>query len=196
VNGNLTTSSSVCAGAAPSSVLLATLSGGGTNYTDTTHFTATYTSYTIIIEELIPSSATLANNNCIIQVTVGGTPQTSNYATGISPLGGGTGATPTFGIPCSIQGVSQPINSGIGVSGTVQLFQPNFGSSGKAMFTGIVAYQQTNACSAGCPFAAGLSGFLNAANTINGITIGFTNNAGTFTSSGITSGTVKIYGNS
>ncbi len=188
-SGNLIDAGAACStGSSP--ILLATLSGGGTSYSDSTHFTSTYKSYTIIINELIPSSATNTNNNCIIAVKVAGVTQTTNYGSQALISGG----SPGWGIPCSAQGTAYPISTGIGVTAKVLMAQSNFGSSGKVMFTGQGTFQNTIA-GAGSVVPIIFGGNFNTAAIVNGIEIYFTNNAGTVTSSGITSGTVSIYGN-
>jgi hypothetical protein len=194
-NGNHIDAGVGCGGG---STLLATYTGGGTSYSDTTHITSSYNSYTIVINELIPSSATNTNNNCLIQIQVSATPETTGYISNSVNTAAGIGvvATPTFGVTCSVglavSGATYPNSTGIGVSGSFLLTQSNFGSSGKAMVTGLVSYQSASASLQTVTF----SGFYNTAAIINGILIGFTNNSGAFTSSGIASGTVKIYGNS
>lgn len=193
-NGNHIDSGVAC-GSSPSSVLLATLSGGGTSYTDTTHFTSTYSSYTIVIDQLIPSSSTNTNNNCLIQVMIASVAQTSGYVSNSTNPGQLTAATPTTGVSCTVgfgvTSATYPTNAGLGVSGSFLLAQPNFGSSGKATITGQSSYQN----GASVVQNANFGGFYNTNGVINGIQISFTNNSSTITSSGITSGTVKIYGN-
>jgi len=159
-------------------VLLNTLTAASSaTLADTTSMTSAYSSYEIILINVVPATATV---QLMLQVHSGGTFPTTAYICNSALFSGNTvtSATPTTFIPLSHTSV---VNSTPGISGKILVSSVN--TSGLHMWN--YAGTQTQTGIAVFPFIS--TGFWNSAAAIDGFQI-------LFSSGNITSGTVKIYG--
>lgn len=185
-SGNLTDSGAVCAGATGGSVLLLTLTASGsTVLTDVGSscgangcFTNAYQSYTLTFINLV---ATTPGNSvsCQIQVYEGGSFQTAGYLS--------VGATAD--IPCFPSGTGSSTGAAPGVNGFITVSNPS--ASAKAAWIGL--FGGVNSGSSVQAFNQ--YGQWNTSGVVTGFRAFFGTTAGTPTSSGIASGTIKVYGN-
>lgn len=160
-------------------VLLNTLTPSGVLTTsDTTSFTSTYSSYKIVLQNVIPASA---GTNLLLQVHSGGSFQATSYITQIqsNTAGAATFAQGTT----SIQLCSNQNNTGPGVSGVCYVFAP----------TGTTNAKQWNCNTSGQTAVPGsttamTSGYWNNTAAVDGFQLSFSGGGN------ITSGTIKIYG--
>jgi hypothetical protein len=156
--------------------------GGSGNLTDTTSITSAYTSYEIVLQNLIP---VVNGTTCAIILSSNGVFQTANYKTAVSvqhTTSAGTGTTATTYIPCSdasTASTSPPgISASIKISNPVDTTMPKMISANLSLTEAI-----------GSPVAITESGYWSGGNgVIDGVRVYF------FPSSNIQSGTMKIYG--
>lgn len=149
---------------------------------DQSSFTSTYNSYEIEFENVLP-----ATNNVTLRfrVEVGGSFQTANYTTYFSYFG--SSATVLGGETSALQisaTNSTGNGSGLGVSGTVKLFNPAGTSNYKAMIAHF--WTPSAASSSGLPGTSG-GQYGGGTGAITGIRF-------LFSSGNIASGTIRIYG--
>lgn len=161
-------------------VLLNTLTASGSaTLSDLTSLTATYSSYELVIQNLISA----ANNvDIVLQVHAGGNFQTTTYLTkAITPNGTAIlNNNPTTFIPLG-DGATDTFNSAPGISGTIRVFSPS--TSALHMWVGYFNFLT----SAGSSGPAQVTGYYNSAVVVDGFQI-------KASTGNLTSGTVRIYG--
>jgi hypothetical protein len=159
-------------------VLLNTLTPSGVaTASDTTSLTATFASYEIILENLIPATAATTLN---LQVHSGGSFQATSY---ITETQANTAGAASFAQPTTfIQLGNSQNNTGPGISGTVKVFAPS-GTASAKQWTALCGGQSST------PAAVSVitSGYWNNTAAVDGFQL-------LFSAGNITSGTIKIYG--
>lgn len=176
VTGTCTiTTTGTCTVAAPQYVLLNTLTASSSaTLSDTTSLTATYSSYEIILENLVPSVTSVLE----LQLQVSGTFQTTSYSGSTTGFCGGAVVTtnsPTTYIPLSFGSVSA------NYTGKILIATPSSAATSK-LVSGTAAHINSTACS---EFIGGY---------YTGSTVAVTGFQVLFASGNITSGAIKIYG--
>ncbi|MCC6775631.1 MAG: hypothetical protein IT537_03185 [Hyphomicrobiales bacterium] len=166
-------------------VLLRTITGGGTDYNDTTNITATYAHYQIELESILPATNTVGLK---LEVHSGGSYQTTTYlnATLTQNSSGAfvNAATDSVNITRSNSNpdVSNTASNG-GVNGILDIYTPT-GTTGMKFWRGQMSYYST--ITSGFTTST-VGGAWNNTAALDGFRI-------LFTSGNITSGTVRIYG--
>ncbi|SRR5216684_1310244 len=162
----------------PNYILLNTLTAASSaTLADTTSMTSAYSSYEIILINVVPATNTV---QLMLQVHSGGTFPATAYICSSAIFSGSTvtSGTPTTFFPLSHTSV---VNSTPGISGKILVSSVN--TSGLHMWN--YAGTQTQTGITVFPFIS--TGYWNSAAVIDGFQI-------LFSSGNITSGTVKIYG--
>lgn len=175
----ITAASGVISAVAPPIVLLNTLiASSSATLSDTTSFTAAYSAYEIIFENLVPATT---STSAEIQVHSGGSFQTTGYlANSLQFSSGGSSSTAqTTFIPAS--STTSVVNTVPGVSGTIRIYNPSSTTTPKH-WTGQFSYLN-GAVDQGCL----VSGYWNANGAVDGFQF-------LFSTGNIASGKIKIYG--
>ena len=184
-NGNHIASGAACA-AGSSSVLLNTLTASNsTTLSDTTSFTSTYNSYTLVFIKLTPATT---SDTCQIQVQASASFQATGYIT--QATAGVSTTTPTTEVPCSFAG-QNPISGGNGVSGSLTVYKPS--DNAKALWGGHIYnfYGVTE----GNISTVDIIGKWNTAAVVTGFQVFYNSAAGSARTNGIASGIVEVWGN-
>jgi hypothetical protein len=165
--------------------LLNTLTASASaNLQDTSSFTATYSSYAIIIEGLLPSTA---SSTLILMVHSGGSFQTATYLTTTTLFTTVTASGP-FTTSLQFTAGNNVPNTGDGFSGTMFLFAPSV-ASGHKMMRGDGAYFNGASLQ-----LATFGGYWNGGTgAVDGIEVCASTTVPTCIGT-LTSGTIKIYG--
>jgi hypothetical protein len=162
------------------SVLLNTLTASGTPATlsDTTSLTGAYSTYEIILENLVPA---LSGATCEIQVHSAAAFQNTGYLANemhFASASVGSVASTTY-IPCS----NAVANAVPGTSGSFRIYTPSLTTTPKN-WTGIFSHAFTGGT---VNVGGSSSGYWNANGAVDGFQV-------LFSSGNISSGIVKIYG--
>lgn len=171
----------VASGAPCQRVLLNTLTASNSaNLSDTTSLTSTYSWYEIVFDNIVPQTN---STQCEIQVQVSATFQTSGYngvyfVTSSNSSSVISGNQTSF-IACT--STSSILNSGIGVSGVIRVYNPSAGLAhwdGHTSFMGVGPNYQ----------GFDTQGYYATAGAVTGFRV-------LMNSGNIVSGTIKVYGN-
>ncbi len=176
LSGGTITTTGTCA--VPNQVLLATLTASNSaTLSDTTSLTATYSTYEIVLSNIVPATNSVA---CTIQVHSAAAFQTTTYLAQVMRFTGTTSAVAagTTGISCSDISATNTVP---GISGTYRIYNPSSTTTPKH-WTGQFSY-----LSAGANIGGFSSGFWNANGAVDGFQV-------LMSAGNITSGTIKIYG--
>lgn len=168
------------------SVLLNTLTASSsTTVSDTTSFTVTYKSYTLVFTNFLPATSA---DNCQIQVQVASAFPNSGYLTeAISQV---SVTNPTAYIPCSFGG-QNPQSTETGMNGSITVYQPS--ANAKAIWGG--QFWNFYGAANGSFSITTVIGKYNTAGVVTGFQAFYNTTAGSARSSGIASGTISVYGN-